>query len=59
MLTASIANPYMVIVVAVVLIATLLLRWYYLKTVRDIKKLEALGQHDISNYYYYDPCHRS
>ena len=44
MLTAAIANFYIILVVAVVLIAILLLRWYYLRTVRDIKRLEALGQ---------------
>ena len=44
MLTASVANPYIIVVVAAAIVFTLLLRWYYLKTVRDIKRLEALGQ---------------
>lgn len=43
-ITASIANPYILVVVAVLFLFSLLFRWYYLKTARDIKRLEALGQ---------------
>ena len=48
MLTASIAIPYIMIVVAVVLVCCLVLRWYYLKAARDIKRLEALGECDFN-----------
>ena len=42
-ITALIANPYMLIVVVILFIIFISLRWYYLKTARDIKRLEALG----------------
>ena len=44
MLTASVAIPYILALVVVVVIGGLILRWYYLKTARDLKRLEALGQ---------------
>ena len=49
MLTASIAIPYMLAIAGVVVTASLILRWYYLKTARDLKRLEALGQFDCNN----------
>ena len=45
LLTAMISIPYMIIVVVALLAAFLCLRWYYVKTARDVKRLEALGQH--------------
>ena len=44
MITASIANPYVLLAVGAVFVTSSILRWYYLKTVRDIKRLEALCQ---------------
>ena len=44
MVTASLANPYIIIVVAGLFFFSFLFRLYYLKTARDIKRLEALGQ---------------
>ena len=44
MITASIANPYVLLAVGAVFVTSSILRWYYLKTARDIKRLEALCQ---------------
>ena len=43
MITACVANPYMLIVVAALCTGSMIFRWYYIKTARDIKRLEALG----------------
>ena len=55
-ITAVIANPYMLIVVVILFIIFISLRWYYLKTARDIKRLEALGLSTLQfvsvNYFY-------
>ena len=55
-ITAVTANPYMLIVVVILFIIFISLRWYYLKTARDIKRLEALGlstlQYVSVNYFY-------
>ena len=42
MVTASVANPYVLLAVGLVFVASSILRWYYLKAARDIKRLEAL-----------------
>ena len=42
-ITAIAANPYTVISVFFLLLTFVGMRWYYLKTGRDIKRLEALG----------------
>ena len=42
-LTASAANPWVLIPAVFVMTAHLILRWYYLKTSREIKRLEAIG----------------
>ena len=42
---AAIANPYSLLLIAVVVIAFVLLRSYYLRTARDVKRLEALGMY--------------
>ena len=43
-LTTVVANPYILIALVPLLVGFVFLRWYYLKTARDIKRLEALGQ---------------
>ena len=43
-LVGIVANPYILIALVVLLIGFLFIRWYYLKTARDIKRLEALGK---------------
>ena len=43
--TAAAANAYSLIPVVFVIAAFLALRWYYLKTSRDVKRLEAVGEH--------------
>ena len=42
------------IVVAVVFVCCLVLRWYYLKAARDIKRLEALGEAYFDTRLYYN-----
>ena len=43
LITSIVANPWLAIVVAVVMVAFVFVRWYYLKTARDVKRLEAIG----------------
>lgn len=42
--TVVFAIVYMIIVVALLLVLLVGMRWYYIKTARDVKRLEALGQ---------------
>ena len=49
--TAAAANAYIVIPVVFVIAVFLCLRWYYLKTSRDVKRLEAICE------YYYTPLY--
>ncbi len=52
-LTASSSNPWVFIPAVVVMTALLALRWYYLKTSRDVKRLEAIGDYaDMSELEY-------
>ena len=44
MTTAAIATPFAIGLVAFVMILFLLIRWFFLKTSREIKRLEALGK---------------
>lgn len=41
--TAIASNYWVAIPAVVVVVAFLILRWYYLKTSRDVKRLEAIG----------------
>lgn len=43
MIVAGAANVYVFIPVGIVVVLFLLLRWYFLKTSREIKRLEAIG----------------
>ena len=43
MVVAGAANPYIFIPVVVVVVLLLALRWYFLTTSREIKRLEAIG----------------
>lgn len=43
LIAAAIANPYSLIIILGVVIGFLLLRAYYLRAARDVKRLEALG----------------
>lgn len=42
-LISVIANYYLIILVVIIFVAFVGIRWYYLKTARDIKRLEAIG----------------
>ena len=42
-LVSAVANPYLLIPLFVFLIVLLFIRWYYVQTSRDVKRLEALG----------------
>lgn len=43
LITSAVANNYLAIVATVVMIVFVLFRSYYLKTGRDVKRLEAIG----------------
>ena len=43
--TAAAANVYIVIAAVFVIVGFLSLRWYYLKTSRDVKRLEAICEY--------------
>ena len=43
LVTAIASNPYLPIVIAALIVFFLGFRWYYLKTARDVKRLEAVG----------------
>ena len=43
MIVAGATNVYIFIPVGIVSVLFLLLRWYYLTTAREIKRLEAIG----------------
>ena len=42
-LTAVIANYYLIVLLVILFVTFLIIRWYYLKTARDVKRLEAIG----------------
>ena len=42
--TAMVSNYLLIIFVAVFLLFAVGFRWYYLKTAREVKRLEAIGQ---------------
>lgn len=44
LITAAAANYWVLPPAAVVIVVFLVLRWYYLKTARDVKRLEAIGK---------------
>ena len=41
--TAAIANYYLAVICVVLVVIFVIFRWYFLKTAREIKRLEALG----------------
>jgi len=41
---ASAANPYVMIPLPIIMAIFLVFRWYFLKTSRDVKRLEAIGE---------------
>ncbi len=43
LITSIAANPWLAIVAAAVMVVFVFFRWYYLKTARDVKRLEAIG----------------
>ena len=44
LITAAVGNPYILIPAFLIVVGFIALRWYYLKTSRDIKRLEAIGE---------------
>ncbi len=42
--TASAANYWVLIPAVIVIVVFIVIRWYYLKTSRDVKRLEAIGE---------------
>lgn len=43
-ITAAAANYWILLPAVLVMVVFLVLRWYYLKTARDVKRLEAIGE---------------
>ena len=43
-LTAAVANPWVIFPTLSALFVMVFIRWYYLKTSRELKRLEALGK---------------
>ena len=44
MIVSGVANYYIFIPMVFVILAFILLRWYYLRTSREVKRLEAVGK---------------
>ncbi len=51
-ITAIVALPWLLIPCVVLLPIFLAIRWYYLLTVRDLKRLEGLGESVHQTYHY-------
>ena len=51
LIVAGIANWYVFIPVAFVIVAFLFVRWYFLKAGREMKRLEAIGQFLVHSLY--------
>ncbi|XP_019856381.1 PREDICTED: multidrug resistance-associated protein 4-like isoform X2 [Amphimedon queenslandica] len=49
-LISVVANYYLIILVVIILVAFIGIRWYYLKTARDIKRLEAIARSPIYSH---------
>ena len=45
LVTSIVGNPWLTIAAVVVMFVFIFFRWYYLKTARDVKRLEAIGIH--------------
>ena len=45
MIVSGVANNYIFIPMVFVILAFILLRWYYLRTSREVKRLEAVGKY--------------
>jgi len=43
LVTAAYSNVYIIIPAFIIVVVFLVFRWYYLKTSRDVKRLEAIG----------------
>lgn len=47
-LTATSSNPYLIVPALLMTVLFIGLRWYYLKSARDVKRIESIGK--LSNY---------
>ena len=52
--TASAFNVYVLLPAAILVVIFLAMRWYYLKTSRDVKRLEAIGNASLITCYNYN-----
>ena len=48
---AVVANPYMIIVVVILVVVLLISRLFYIHAIRDLRRLEALGESFFSNSF--------
>ena len=51
---AVVANPYLIPLLIFLSVLIVFLRWYYIKTARDVKRLEAIGIHERGKDYRWD-----
>ena len=51
LVTAAYSNVYVIIPAFFIVVIFLVFRWYYLKTSRDVKRLEAIGMHVGHSYF--------
>jgi ATP-binding cassette subfamily C (CFTR/MRP) protein 4 len=42
--TATASNVWLILPAILIIVTFVLLRWYYLKAARDVKRLEAIGK---------------
>ena len=49
LITSIVGNPWLVLAVAGIMFVFVFFRWYYLKTARDVKRLEAIGPYAHTN----------
>ena len=53
LVTAAVSNPYLIIAIVILIVVFVGFRLYYIKTARDVKRLEALGQQYYSTVAVY------
>lgn len=52
LVTVCVSNPWVLIPTSLIVVVFLLLRAYYLKNSREIKRLEAVGETAVADVFY-------